>query len=103
MEGKNSNPAGVREAVTNTDLSPAATPQPSEAQSRVLARLLGMADRYRSEDALCQAADICFDLIENHEHSPEAGRAREHLMEIAEHYENGGQRRLARHLYERLL
>lgn len=79
---------------------PACTP---ESDRRLLARLLHMAELYRSEKALRQAVEIFFELAEHHDDTPEAAEARQQLLEIGDLYEKSGEFRQARGIYERLL
>jgi hypothetical protein len=65
--------------------------------------LLGMADRYRADNLLRQAAEIYFQVVDRYVGAPESSRARQRLLEIAEHYENIGAPHQARGIYERLL
>ena len=104
MEAKRSEPTEALKAASRA--APATAPcsqQPPGAERALLARLLNMADRYRDEGAIEQAKEMYFSLAESHADAPEAARARERLIEIAEHYEAGGQLRWARSMYERLL
>jgi len=100
--------ANVSVNVASPDLSvPDATnvvtePQP-DAQSRVLARLLKMADAYRDVLALRHAMAIYFLLADQHGDTPQGEEARERLLEIAETHERAGEHHQARSIYERLL
>jgi hypothetical protein len=69
----------------------------------LLTKLLQLADRFRAEDSPREAMAMYFDLAEGHPGTPEAYDALERLLEIASQYENGGDIRQARSLYERLL
>ena len=92
--------------VTVLDLAPsapAAVPVQPEAANPLLTHLLRIADGYRAENALRQAIEIYFELVENHPHMPEAQQARHRLTEIGEQYERSGEFRQARSLYQRLL
>jgi hypothetical protein len=80
-----------------------APPQSSQTDSRVLERVLGMADRYREDNLLRQAAEMYFEVVERHSSAPERDRACQRLLEIAEHYEDIGAPHQARGIYERLL
>ena len=75
----------------------------AEPRPEVLVRLMEMADRYRAANEIRQAIEIYFELVEDHEDSPQAKQARRCLMEIAVEYERVGGRRQARGIYERLL
>ena len=65
--------------------------------------LLGMADRYRADNLLRQAAEMYFEVVNRYIKAPESSCARQRLLEIAEHYENIGAPHQARGIYERLL
>ena len=69
----------------------------------LLNRLLRMADSYRERGLLKQASEMYFELAEQHAPSGEGQVARERLVAIANTYEQLGQPRQARSLYERLL
>ena len=71
--------------------------------SPLLDHLLAMADDYRTENSLRQAMELYFLLLEAHRDTPQGGQACQRLMRIAEAYEDGGERHLARSIYERLL
>lgn len=78
---------------------------PSEKHSPtpLLTKLLQIADRFRAEDSPREAIAMYFDLAEGHPGTPEAYDALERLLEIASRYENSGDIRQARSMYERLL
>ena len=77
--------------------------RPHEAEAPVLAHMLEMADRYQAENALQQATEMYFELVECHGNTREARRARARLMKIADGYERDGKLHMARSIYERLL
>lgn len=88
----------------DTLLSVTVTPPPvAGPASRAAGMLLRIADGYRERNALRQAIEAYFSLLANYGHLPEAARARERLMTIAEGYEAKGEYRSARALCERLL
>jgi hypothetical protein len=76
---------------------------PRDPRSKVLPRLLAMADHYLKAGALRQALEMYFDLYHNHEDSPEAEKAGEGILEVARIHEENGELHLARAIYERLL
>lgn len=78
-------------------------PREIHAPTPLLTKLLQIADRFRAEDSPREAMAMYFDLAEGHPGTPEAYNALERLLEIASQYENGGDIRQARSLYERLL
>ena len=92
-------------------MSPPARPEPDDAaaiaeaanRSRVLTRLLGMADTYRATGSLRQAVEMYFELVRQHAESPQALQAEERLLEVAQNYEKAGELRQARGIYEQLL
>jgi len=94
-------------------LAPSATSEPlvattapqaaAEGESGLLDRSLAMADTYRAGGHLRQAIELYFSVVEGHLHTAQAGRAFGRLMEIAERYEEAGERHEARSIYERLL
>ena len=81
--------------------------EPEEDLSRVdpalLGRLLAMAHRYRSEGNVRQATELYWTLADDYPGTPQADAARAVLLELATAYERGGNRHLARGIYERLL
>jgi hypothetical protein len=72
-------------------------------RSRVLPRLLAMADSYRNAGSLHSAVEIYFELIREHAQTPEALQAEERLIEVAQYHERVGESRQARGIYEQLL
>ena len=86
-------------------LSPEAMNQPvrQALSSGMLARLLRMANSYRATNALHQAAELYFELVDCHPDTPEAAQAEERLIEIGDSYERNGELRQARNIFERLL
>lgn len=104
MATKNDNPPDVPAAVDSPTTSPAATIEtPRGADSRILDRLLKMADGYRKDGALRQAETMYIELIQNHAGTPQAQQARDRLMKVCEEYERQGKLHHARWLYEQLL
>ena len=83
--------------------APAVMPGQPESVNPLLTHLLRIADGYRAENALRQAIEIYFELVENHPDTPEATQANQRLTEIGEQYERSGEFRQARSLYKRLL
>lgn len=69
----------------------------------MLERLLKMADSYRSTNALHQAAEMYFELVEKHPETPEAARAEQSLIEMGDNHQRQGELRQARSIFERLL
>ncbi len=80
--------------------SQASTPH---SHSRVLPRLLAMADAYYQDGLLRQAIEMYFELVRHHGDSPQARQAEERLLEVARAYERAGELRQARGIYEQLL
>lgn len=74
-----------------------------EPPSPLLTKLLSIADMYRAEKSIHQAMSIYFELAEDHAGTPEAYEALERLLDVAKKYEDAGEIRQARSLYERLL
>lgn len=72
-------------------------------RSRVLDGLLRMADTYRVNGAMHQALELYFSLIGEHEGSPQAEEAVDRVLDIAARYEQAGELRQARSIYEQLL
>ena len=70
--------------------------------SEMLARLLRMADSYRTRNALHQAVEMYFELVESHPDTSEAAQAEQRLIEIGDNYERNGELRQARSIFERL-
>ena len=81
------------------------TPAPASTgpSSRILARLLSMADAYRESGSLRQAIEIYFELTREHADTPQGHRAEERLFDVARSYERSGELRQARGIYEQLL
>ena len=80
-----------------------AGPSRVQSQARVLAHLLKMAEAHLAARAVCQAAAIYFEILEEHSGTQEASRAQERLLEIAGEYEKAGRFHQARSIYERML
>ncbi len=72
-------------------------------ENMVLARLLGMAQRYQREGNLRAAMDLYWDLAETQHDTNEGAEARRILMDLAGRYEQQGAVRMARSIYERVL
>jgi hypothetical protein len=72
-------------------------------RSKVLPRLLKMADFYLKTGALRQALEMYFDLYRNHEDSPEAETAEDRILEVARIHEENGELHLARAIYDQLI
>ena len=82
----------------------AAGPRPdAEPNPAVLVCLMAEADRYHAENALHEAMEIYFEMLEDYEDTPQAKQARKRLMEIAADYERAGKPHHARGIYERLV
>ncbi|HUT37481.1 MAG TPA: hypothetical protein VNE39_28635 [Planctomycetota bacterium] len=83
---------------------PAGPPEPTEqGGSRVLGRLLEMADTLRAHGKLHQSIELYFTLVEAHAGTDQAAQAFDRLVQTAEGYDEAGERHQARSLYERLL
>jgi tetratricopeptide (TPR) repeat protein len=80
-----------------------AAPAVSATNSRILTRLLSMADSYRESGSLRQAIEIYLKLIREHDETPQGHRAEERLLDVARSYERSGELRQARGIYEQLL
>lgn len=80
-----------------------ATQSLSAVSSRILVRLLSMADSYRESGSIRQAIEIYFELIREHAETPQGHRAEERLFDVARSYEKAGELRQARGIYEQLL
>ena len=93
----------IHAADVNTGSVVEAPPQPAQADSKALDHVLGMADRYCADNLLRQAAEMYFEVVNRYHSTLESARARQRLLEIAEHYENIGAPHQARDIYERLL
>jgi hypothetical protein len=72
-------------------------------RSKVLPRLLRMADFYLKTGAIRQALEMYFDLYRNHEDSPEAEKAEDRILEVARIHEENGELHLARAIYDQLI
>jgi hypothetical protein len=68
-----------------------------------LPHLLKVADGYYAAGRLRQAAGVYFEILGKQADSPEADRARERLLEIAQRHEQANEPHQARSIYERLL
>ncbi len=75
----------------------------SPQRKRVLANLVDMADMYARNGALRQAIELYFELAKDHDGTEQAVLANDRLMAIAQRYQENGEFRLARGIYERLL
>jgi hypothetical protein len=89
-------------------LPPSQTPAESAAatphsRTRVLPRLLAMADTYYQGGSLRQAIELYFELVRTHAGTPQARQAEERLLEVARAFEVAGEPRQARGIYEQLL
>ena len=82
---------------------PVAEAPARDPRSKVLPRLLRMADSYLRTGALRQALEMYFDLYRNHEDSPEAATAEDRILEVAAIHEENGELHLARAIYEQLI
>jgi hypothetical protein len=80
--------------------TPISTPH---GRSRVLPRLLAMADTYYQGGSLRQAIELYFELVRDHAGTPQAFQAEERLLEVARTYERAGELRQARGIYEQLI
>jgi hypothetical protein len=86
-------------------------PSPSEpsavstphGRSRVLPRLLAMADTYRKGGSLRQAIELYFEIVREHAGTPQAFQAEDRLIDVARSYERAGELRQARGIYEQLI
>jgi hypothetical protein len=76
---------------------------PRDPRSKVLPRLMAMADSYLRAGSLRQALEMYFDLYRNHEDSPEAAKAEDRILEVARLHEENGELHLARAIYEQLI
>jgi hypothetical protein len=76
---------------------------PPAPRSRVLPRLLAMADMYLRADSLRQALEMYFDLIRSHPDTPEAILAEERVLEVARRHEEAGELHSARAIYDQLV
>ena len=82
---------------------PVAEAPARDPRSKVLPRLMRMADSYLRTGALRQALEMYFDLYRNHEGSPEAAKAEDRILEVAAIHEENGELHLARAIYEQLI
>lgn len=73
------------------------------AEGRILDGLLRMADLYRSNGSLRQAIEMYFSLVHKYTGTPQAADAVLRLLDVARGYEDAGELRQARGLYEHLL
>ena len=81
-----------------------ANPEASAGANQMLfVRLLGMAQRYRSEGKLQEAMELYWELVEDHPGTAEAGAANAVLLDLAANYERDEAPHMARSIYERLL
>jgi hypothetical protein len=76
---------------------------PATPRSKVLPRLLAMADAYLEEGSMRSAQEMYFDLAQSYPGTPQAEQAEARLFEVARRYERAGELRLARALYEQLV
>ncbi len=83
-----------------TESCAAATPH---SRSRVLPRLLAMADTYCQGGSLRQAIELYFEIVREHAGTPQALQAEDRLLDVARSYEQTGELRQARGIYEQLL
>jgi hypothetical protein len=97
-------------AIYLPDPAPAPMPAPApvaetprDPRSKVLPRLMAMADSYLRAGSLRQALEMYFDLYRNHEDSPEAATAEDRILEVASLHEENGELHLARAIYEQLI
>jgi hypothetical protein len=72
-------------------------------RSRVLPRLLAMADTYRKGGSLRQAIELYFEIVREHAGTPQAFQAEDRLIDVARSYEQAGELRQARGIYEQLI
>jgi hypothetical protein len=76
---------------------------PPAPRSRVLSRLLAMADSYVRAGSLRQAMEMYFELYNSHPDTPEASLAEKRILEVARRHEEDGELHSARAIYEQLL
>lgn len=69
----------------------------------LLERLLGMAQRYKSEGNLREATELFWTLAQEHPQTTQAATAKLGLLALADGYERAGKQHMARDMYERLL
>ena len=91
-------PAHESVAAPHIHIEPARDPR-----SKVLPRLLAMADGYLKSGAIRQALEMYFDLYTQYEDTPEAALAEDRILEVARIHELNGEMHLARAIYERLV
>lgn len=104
MSAQDPEPDGGLAAIVHADATRAELPRSGSAgQPELLDRLLEMADAYRADHALQHAIELYFALVERHGDAPQAVRARERLVAIADREDAAGRRHQARAIYERLL
>lgn len=70
---------------------------------RVLPRLLAMADTYYRGGSLHQAIELYFELVHDHDGTAQAQEAEQRLLDVARTFEESGELRQARGIYEQLL
>ncbi len=97
------NDNGTVIAATPEDGRAPASASPPEAQSRILDRLLRMADGYLAASAFHQAEEMYLELAADYPRTAQGERARARLFELCEQYEKGCKLHQARSLFERLL
>lgn len=73
------------------------------AEDRILEGLLRMADTYRATGSLRQGVEIYFELAHSHSGTTQAAAAVMRLLDVARGYEDAGELRQARGIYEHLL
>ena len=76
---------------------------PDFSESPVLAQLLEIADGHFAAGAIHQAMEIYFELVSEHDDTPEGMQAGDRLMNIARRYVSAGLLHQARSIYERLM
>ena len=81
-----------------------ANPEASAGANQMLfVRLLGMAQRYRSEGKLQEAMELYWELVEDHPGTAEAGAANAVLLDLAANYERDEATHMVRSFYDLLL
>ncbi len=83
--------------------APVETTLVDSGRSRILAGLLRMADAYRASGSLHQALEMYFSLMRDHEGTTQADAALDRILDVASRYEQSGELRQARSIYEQLL
>jgi len=78
------------------------TPYELASHSRVLARLLDLADAYSAAGSPRQATEMYFELVREHAETPQSRIAEQRLLDVARAYEQAGELRQARGIYEQL-